>query len=100
MEEEKTPKYINEKGQQNNIKLKYLSHIYPSQNGDDYYLVKIIEEMLLYYGTTFSIEKIAGLDSIKLYFKEEIIEPLYNIDNLKNKKIKDVTAHLEQEKLF
>jgi len=93
MEEEKTPKYINEKEQQNNIKLKYLSHIYPSKNGDDYYLVKIIEEMLLYYGTTFSIEKIAGLDSIKLYFKEEIIEPLYNIDNLKNKKIKDVLLY-------
>lgn len=78
---------------QNNIKLKYLSHLYPSQNGPDYDLVKTIEEMLLYYGTTFSIDKIAGLDDIKLYFKEEIILPLSNIENQKNKKIKNVLLY-------
>ena len=91
MEEEE--KNIKENEQQNNIKLKYLSHLYPTQNGPDYDLVKIIEEMLFYYGTTYSIEKVIGLDSIKHYFKEEIIEPLSNIDNLKNKKIKDVLLY-------
>ena len=93
MEEEKEEKNINEREQDNNIKLKYLSNLYPSHTGPDYDLIKIIEEMLLYYGTTFSIEKIAGLDNIKLYFKEEIIDSLCNIDNIKNKKIKDVLLY-------
>lgn len=91
MEEEE--KNINENEQQNNIEQNYLSHLYPSQNGPDYDLVKIIEEMLFYFGTTYSIEKIAGLDSIKHYIKEEIIEPLSDKDNLKNKKLKDVLLY-------
>ena len=89
-EEEKN---ANESEQQNNIEQNYLSHLYSIQNGPDYDLVKIIEEMLFYYGTTYSIEKIAGLDNIKLYLKEEIIEPLSNIENLKNKKLKDVLLY-------
>jgi len=91
MEEEE--KNTNENEQQNNIEQNYLSHLYPAQNGPDYDLVKIIEEMLFYYGTTYSIEKIAGLDSIKHYIKEEIIESLSNKDNLKNKKLKDVLLY-------
>ena len=91
MEEEE--KNTNENEQQNNIEQNYLSHLYPSENGPDYDLVKIIEEMLFYYGTTYSIEKIAGLDSIKHYIKEEIIESLSNKDNLKNKKLKDVLLY-------
>ena len=90
MEEEKN---INENEQQNNIERKYLSHLYPTHNGPDYDLVKIIEKMLFFYGTIYSKEKVAGLDDIKLYFKEEIIEPLSNIDNLENKKIKDVLLY-------
>ena len=91
--EEKEEKSIKENGQKNNNELKYLSHLYPSQNGVDYDLIKMIEEMLLYYGPTFSIEKVAGLDDIKLYFKEEVIEPLSNLDKLKNKKIKDILLY-------
>ena len=91
MEEEE--KNANENEQQNKIEQNYLSHLYPTQNGPDYDLVKIIEEMLFYCGTTYAIEKVAGLDNIKLYFKEEIIEPLSNIDNLKNKKLKDVLLY-------
>jgi len=91
MEEEE--KNTNENEQQNNIEQNYLSHLYPSENGPDYDLVKIIEEMLFYFGTTYSIEKIAGLDSIKHYIKEEIIESLSNKDNLKNKKLKDVLLY-------
>ena len=91
MEEEE--KNANENEQQNKIEQNYLSHLYPTQNGPDYDLVKIIEEMLFYCGTTYAIEKVAGLDNIKLYFKEEVIEPLFNIDNLKNKKLKDVLLY-------
>ena len=92
--EENEEKNIKEKEEkQNNIELKYLTHFYPSPNGPDYNFVKTIEQMLLYYGTTFSIDKVAGLDNIKLFFKEEIIKPLLNKDNLKDKKIKDVLLY-------
>ena len=93
MEEGEEEKNIKENKQKNNIELSYLSHLYPTQNGPNYDLVKKIEEMLFCYGTTYSNEKIAGLDNIKLYFKEEVIEPLSTIDNLKNKKLKDVLLY-------
>ena len=91
MEEEEKNK--DENYQKNNIEISYLSHLYPVQKGPDYDLVKTIEEMLFYCGTTYPPEKIVGLEDIKHYFKEEIIEPLSNIDNPNNEKLKDVLLY-------
>ena len=69
---------------------KYLTYLYPNGNGKDYELVKEIEKVILNYGE-YPLDNIVGLDNIKKYFDEEIIQPIKN--NQKNKKIKDILLY-------
>ena len=76
----------------NNIEYKYLSHLYPNGKGQDYELVKQIEKQIL-IKRNYSIDNVAGLDDIKHYFNEEVIQPLINQENQKNKKINDILLY-------